>query len=77
MSDNVDYPFIRLWGTLMAENDKKIKQHITQAREDKAPDNAIFKSHTGAWWTFDDIEREDTKTILLRWKNGHPETWRN
>jgi Mg/Co/Ni transporter MgtE len=71
MQPDDPYPFIRLWGNLVGESEQRIKWNIQEAMDEEAPNTAIFKSNvTGAWWTFEDIEREETKKILLRWKNG-------
>jgi hypothetical protein len=50
-----DYPEIRKWGKKMGSFPYYIEQQVRQARKDKAPQNATYKSD-GKWATTDDIK---------------------
>ena len=65
-----DYPYIWAWGVLTGSAHGYIERQVEKAKQDNAPHNAIYKSSydpQGRWHTFDDIEREDTRAILINY----------
>lgn len=40
-----DYPFIRAWGRVMGSQRTYIEEQVAQAREDNAPEDAIYWRH--------------------------------
>lgn len=66
-----DYPWIRAWGKFMCSRDWYIQQEVTRAREDNAPENAIYEKsdpgtlgRTHSWATTDDITSIPTRHAL-------------
>jgi len=53
----MDYPYIRAWGRHMGSNLSYIADQVSEARKDKAPEDATFKSaDTGEWHTMRDFK---------------------
>jgi hypothetical protein len=50
-----DYIYIRAWGRLLDSQEYFIAAEVLEARRDKAPENAIFKS-SGVWTTLDQVK---------------------
>ena len=62
----MDYKYIRAWGISLGSFDYYIENQIAKAKEDNAPQTAIYKRQDGTWATFEEIKREDTKEEIMR-----------
>ena len=62
----MDYKYIRAWGISLGSFDYYIENQIAKAKEDNAPQTAIYKRQDGTWATFEEIKREDTKEEIAR-----------
>jgi hypothetical protein len=48
----MDYLYIRAWGRMMGSNYSYIADQVSEARKEKAPEDALYKSsETGRWQT--------------------------
>lgn len=54
----VDYPFLRAWNIMMLSSSPEY--NLDKAREDNAPQEAIYLDYKKSWATFDQIESEAT-----------------
>ena len=52
---NNDYPYIRAWGRLLGSFDYYIEDQIAEAKRDRAPYDAIFKTGEEDWSTFSEL----------------------
>ncbi len=59
-----DYHWIREWGKLLNSNEEYIETQVEKARNDDAPENAIYKSTDGHWVTTDDVTSGQTRAAL-------------
>jgi hypothetical protein len=59
-----DYPWIWRWGRLLGSFSYYIENEVKRAREDGAPQNAIYRRNDGTWATTDDVTSEDTRRQL-------------
>ncbi len=59
-----EYEWIKKWGYWMNSFTGYIRDQIELARQDNAPDNAIYKQDDGTWATTDDITSEVTRESL-------------
>jgi hypothetical protein len=60
-----NYLAIRLWGENMGSYGYYISTQIEQAREDDAPDDAIYKGRDGVWKRLSEIENTDLRDTLM------------
>ena len=61
----MDYPYIRAWGRHMGSNLSYIADQVSEARKDKAPEDATFKSaDTGEWHTMR-VDFSDKRLLRL------------
>lgn len=74
-----DYPLIRVWCHIMGSAPYYVEDELDRAREDKAPQNAIYQKtdmDTGkrVWTTADEVTSPSNKPILDKawkeWKEG-------
>jgi hypothetical protein len=64
----MEYPFIQAWGARMGSFKYYIDGQVEEAKKDKAPATAIYKSHdTGKWRTIDDVSNPEAKEFCLAW----------
>ena len=57
-----EYPYIRAWGKMLQSFDSYIEHEVARAKEDEAPQNAIYlDSDKKTWHTADEISDPDTK----------------
>ncbi|GAH43340.1 unnamed protein product [marine sediment metagenome] len=63
------YNYIRAWESFLGSYPYYINQQIELARQDEAPDNAIFKA-LGYWQTFDDIPFQNIKDTVSFMADG-------
>jgi hypothetical protein len=59
-----DYPYIRAWGRLIGSAPQYTDNRVTQARDENAPNNAVFRSLDGQWLTTDEILLPETRAAL-------------
>lgn len=64
-----DYPFIRAWCQMMGSLDYYVTFQVQLAREEGAPENAIYRADDlrgvlSHWETTDDVTRADTRRLL-------------
>ena len=52
----MDYIMIRAWGQYMGSNNSYIRDQIAIAKEDNAPQNAIYKADEGTWVTIESVK---------------------
>jgi hypothetical protein len=64
-----DYPYIRKWGRFMGSFVYYIEDQIRQAREDKAPEDAIYREDNGHWHRASEIKNEDTRRLIMGGQN--------
>jgi hypothetical protein len=62
----MEYPFIHAWGAYMGSKQYYIKDQVSEAKEDEAPQNAIYL-RDGKWRTIDDVSNERAKEFCLDW----------
>lgn len=55
-----DYVYIRAWGKMLGSHDYYIQNQVEQAREDKAPQDVIYKRDKD-WVRFKDVKNLQTK----------------
>lgn len=58
---NSPYPFIERWGSMMGSFPYYITDQIAQARHDKAPPTAIYKTAGGKWRTIEEVTSDGTR----------------
>lgn len=63
MAKSNDYPWIAAWGRQMGSYGHYIEGQQAQARQDGAPENAIYKRDE-KWYTTDDIQNNRTRAEL-------------
>jgi hypothetical protein len=52
----MDYPYVRVWGTMMGAFDWAIEEEVQKALKQEAPANAIWSDLLGgAWSTTEDL----------------------
>lgn len=64
-----NYRYIQAWGEMMGSREYYISQQITEAKDDEAPENAIYKREQGSWETFDKVTNKEAiaqMNIILR-----------
>ena len=59
-----DYTMVWAWGTLLHSERWYVAQQVEQAREDGAPQDAVYRRGNGTWATTDDVVNEDTRERL-------------
>jgi hypothetical protein len=64
MKPATEYRHIRAWGRMMGSRDYYIQDQIEQARKDKAPQDAIYRTSEGRWRVFSDVTRPDTRSTI-------------
>ena len=57
----MDYKYVRAWNIMMGSFDYYINSEVEKAKQDKAPDDAIYKNHLDKWVTVSEIKNEETK----------------
>lgn len=57
----MDYKYIRAWGRMLGSFQTFIEGEVEQARQDNAPQTAVYRDADGVWQTFESVKREDTK----------------
>lgn len=57
----MDYPYVWAWGKVLNSKDYFIQSERDKAKEEKAPENAIFRDDDGGWSTVDSILSGGTK----------------
>ena len=70
MTKQLDYPYLRAWCRMMGSAQYYTDMQIERAREDKAPQTAIYLDNDGVWKTFENIGREDTKERIRTMVEG-------
>jgi len=55
-----DYLYIRAWGSMLGSHEYYIKNQVEQAREDKAPQDVIYKRDKD-WVRFSEVKNVQTK----------------
>lgn len=64
----MDYPYIRAWGEQMGSHRSYILDQVSEARKEKAPEDAFYRSaDTGEWVRWKDFNG----SVLTR---GHIES---
>lgn len=58
--------YIFAWETMMGAYAYHVRRQLELAEAENAPSNAVYRNREGVWVTFDDIQSEDTKTVLRR-----------
>jgi hypothetical protein len=56
----IDYLYIRAWGKMLGSHEYYIKNQVEQAREDKAPQDVIYKRDKD-WVRFSEVRNVQTK----------------
>lgn len=59
-----DFPYIRAWGHMMGSFQYYIDEQLRKAREDGAPETAIYRNDDGSWCTWEGIKSEHTKALI-------------
>jgi hypothetical protein len=60
----MDYLYIRAWGQLLGSVQNYIEVEVERARQDHAPETAIYRRQDGTWATFEEIQSEDAKECI-------------
>lgn len=50
-----NYLFIRAWNTFRAKDAEKLQRILALAEEEHAPHNALYRTQTGKWRTYNDL----------------------
>ena len=61
---DTDYPYIRAWGRLVGTATQYIHDRVVQARDERAPANAVYRNLDGQWLTTDDVLLPETRAVL-------------
>lgn len=68
------YIYIRAWGQMMGSRVGYVEDVVEQAREDHAPQDAIYKRQDGSWVTAREASgpaAEDLKQMVKRWERDN------
>jgi hypothetical protein len=71
MPDDYDYPYLRAWDRMMGSSGWWCEENLSRARKEKAPQDAIYKSHVGKWHTYENIQRPDIKNFIRKLVEAH------
>ena len=64
MPANTEYSYIRRWGKLIGAATEYIDHRVSQARNEGAPTNAVYRNLDGQWLTTDDVLLPETRAAL-------------
>lgn len=61
-----DYPLIRAWGyRIMGSYKYYVEMQLARARENNAPQDAVYRNEDGTWNRLDDIQNPMVKSQLI------------
>lgn len=60
----MDYIYLRAWNRMLGSAPHFCTESLDRARKDKAPDDAIYERHDGAWATYDNITWDETRRLI-------------
>jgi hypothetical protein len=60
-SRKMDYKYIRAWNEDFRSSETYLECRVQEARDDNAPETAIFKDINGVWHVWEDIGYPDIK----------------
>lgn len=62
----MDYLYLRAWDSVIYQDEYLKAQHLQEARDKNAPENAIyFDARNDRWVTFSEV----TNTSMIKWVN--------
>lgn len=62
----MDYVYLRAWDSVIYEDDYLKEKHLQEARENNAPQDAVFfDSANSRWVHFSEV----TNTSMIKWVN--------
>lgn len=56
-----NYLYVRAWCKMLGSTQVYTRREVARAKEEHAPETAIFQRADGTWAIFEGIQREDTK----------------
>ena len=71
--NNKPYWYIRAWGCMMSSNEEWVQDRVELARQEDAPDSAIYKGHDG-WHVLEQVGGSERRicltNLVLRLQRG-------
>lgn len=55
------YIYLRAWCKMLGSTQAYTRREVTRAKEEHAPETAIFQRANGSWAIFEGIQKEDVK----------------